>query len=173
MGVNMDLVTASAISIGVLGGIGALLLLSPFAMGLQIGVALIGLATFYQCGGKDAGLGKAIVHNIFGAVMALIMLLLVVYVPLGALLGSPLWIGICVFITLFILVYATKVAMLNDIAACILGYAALAGFALEGKNMAVAAGSLDNPFIKVVISLVIGAALGYIAEKAAGALAKK
>ncbi|MGD1036938.1 MAG: DUF1097 domain-containing protein [Roseiarcus sp.] len=169
----MDLITALAICISVLAGVAAFVLLSPFGLGLQIWVALIAWATFYHCGGKEAGLTKAITLNIFGAVMALIMLLLVVYVPLGALLGSPLWIGICVFITLFILVYATKVAMLNDIAACILGYAALAGFALEGKNMAVAAGSLDNPFIKVVISLVIGAALGYIAEKAAGALAKK
>ena len=170
-GVNMDLVTASAISIGVLGGIGALLLLSPFAMGLQIGVALIGLATFYQCGGKDAGLGKAIVHNIFGAVMALIMLLLVIFIPLSGAIGAPLWIGICVLITLFVLVVASKWATLGDIPASILGYASMAAFV--GSSAAVTGVSFDNPFVNVAISLIIGAVLGYLAEKLTGAVAKK
>jgi hypothetical protein len=168
----MDLVTASAISIGLLGGIGAfLLMLSPVALGLSVWAALIGLATFYLCGGKEAGLGKAIVHNIFGAVMGLILLLLVTFIPLGGAIGSPLWIGICVLITLFILVIASKWAKLGDIPASILGYAPLVAFV--GKNAAVAAVSFDNPFVNVAISLVIGAVLGYLAEKLTGALAKK
>jgi hypothetical protein len=142
-------------------------------MGLQIGVALIGLATFYQCGGKDAGLGKAIVHNIFGAVMALIMLLLVIFIPLSGAIGAPLWIGICVLITLFVLVVASKWATLGDIPASILGYAAVLALAFTGKTMAAPAVSLDNPFVGAVIALVIGAVLGWIAEKLTGALAKK
>jgi len=165
----MDLVTASAISIGVLGGIGAFLLLLPqVASDLSVWVALIGLATFYLCGGKEAGLGKALTHNIFGAVMGLILLLLV---PLGAAIWSPLWIGICVLITLFILVIASKWAKLGDIPASILGYAPLVAFV--GNSAAVTAVSFDNPFVNVVISLVIGAVLGYLAEKLTAALAKK
>ena len=165
----MDLVTASAISIGLLGGIGAfLLMLSPVALGLSVWAALIGLATFYLCGGKEAGLGKALTHNIFGAVMGLILLLLV---PLGAAIWTPLWVGICVLITLFILVIASKWAKLGDIPASLLGYAPLVAFV--GKNAAVAAVSFDNPFVNVAISLVIGAVLGYLAEKLTGALAKK
>ena len=163
----MDLVTASAISIGVLGGIGAFLLLLPqVASDLSFWVALIGLATFYLCGGKEAGLGKALTHNIFGAVMGLILLLLV---PLGAAIWSPLWIGICVLITLFLLVIASKWAKLGDIPASILGYAPLVAFL--GKNATTV--SFDNPFVNVVISLVIGAVLGYLAEKLTAALAKK
>ena len=165
----MDLVTASAISIGVLGGIGAFLLLLPqVASDLSVWVALIGLATFYLCGGKESGLGKALTHNIFGAVMGLILLLLV---PLGAAIWSPLWIGICVLITLFILVIASKWAKLGDIPASILGYAPLVAFV--GNSAAVTAVSFDNPFVNVVISLVIGAVLAYLAEKLTGALAKK
>ena len=166
-GVNMDLVIASAISIGVLGGIGAFLLLLPqVASDLSVWVALIGFATFYLCGGKEVGLGKALTQNIFGAVMGLILLLLV---PLGAAIWSPLWIGICVLITLFILVIASKWAKLGDIPASLLGYAPLLAFL--GKNAT--AVSFDNPFVIVVISLVIGAVLGYIAEKLTAALAKK
>jgi hypothetical protein len=46
-------------------------------------------------------------------------------------------------------------------------------FALVGGKLAVTTVSLDNPFINIVISLVIGAALGYVSQKVALALAKK
>ena len=48
----MDLITALAVSIGVLGGIATLVLLSPFGMGIQIWVAFIAWASFYHCGGR-------------------------------------------------------------------------------------------------------------------------
>ena len=72
-------------------------------------------------------------------------------------------------ITLFILVIASKWAKLGDIPASILGYAPLVAFL--GKNATTV--SFDNPFVNVVISLVIGAVLGYLAEKLTAALAKK
>ena len=84
----MDIITALAVSISILGGIAAFAFLSPFGMGLQIWAAFVGWATFYHCGGKEAGLGKAITHNVFGAVMALVLLLLVTQIPLGATLGG-------------------------------------------------------------------------------------
>jgi hypothetical protein len=170
----MDLITALAVSIGVLGGIAAFLFLSPIGVGLQIWAAFIGWATFYHCGGKEAGFGKTITHNIFGAIMAYIALLLVTQIPLGAALGVPLWAGICVLITVFILVYAAKWPTLSDIPASVYGYASTAGFALAGNKLgAVTAASLDNPLINIAISLIIGAALGYVSEKAAGAMVKK
>jgi hypothetical protein len=170
----MDLITALAISIGVLGGIATFVLLSPFGMGMQIWVAFIAWATFYHCGGKEAGLSKALANNIFGAIMALIALLLVTQIPLGAALGVPLWAGICVLITVFILVYAAKAPIISDIPAGVLGYAAVAGLALTGNKLgAVTSATLENPFIVGVISLIIGAVLGYISQKAAEAMVKK
>ncbi len=170
----MDLITALAVSIGVLGGIATYLMLSPIGMGLQIWAAFIAWATFYHCGGKEAGLTKTITHTIFGAIMAYIALLLVVHVPLGAALGVPLWAGICVLITVFILVYAAKAPALSDIPASVYGYAAVAGLALAGNKLgALTTGSMENPFVNVAISLIVGAVLGYISEKIAGALVKK
>jgi hypothetical protein len=170
----MDLITALSISIGVLGGIATLWMLSPIGFGLHIWAAFIAWATFYHCGGKEAGLTKAITHLIFGAIMAYIALLLVTQIPLGAVLGVPLWAGICVLITVFILVYAAKSPMLSDIPASVYGYAATAGLALAGNKLgSVTVASLDNPFVNIVISLIIGAVLGYISEKIAGALVEK
>ena len=170
----MDLITALAVSIGVLGGIATFVLLSPLGQGLQIWAAFIAWATFYHCGGKEAGLGKAITHTIFGAIMAYVALLLVTQVPLGAVLGVPLWAGICVLITVFILVYAAKWPTLSDIPASVLGYAAVAGMALAGNKLgAVTAASLDNPFINIALSLIVGSVLGYISQKVADALVRK
>jgi hypothetical protein len=170
----MGLITALAISIGVLGGIATFVSLSPIGLGLQIWAAFIAWATFYHCGGKEAGLTKTITHNVFGAIMAYIALLLVTQVPLGATLGVPLWAGICVLITVFILVFAAKQPMLSDIPASVYGYAAVAAMALAGNKLgAVTSGSMENPFIVIVLSLIAGAVLGYISEKIAGALVKK
>jgi hypothetical protein len=169
----MDLITALAVSIGVLGGIATYVLLSPIGMGLHIWAAFIAWATFYHCGGKEAGLSKALIHLIFGAIMAYIALLLVTQVPLGGSLGVPLWAGICVLITVFILVYAAKSPTLSDIPASVYGYAATAGLALAGNKLgAVTSASLENPFINIVISLIIGAVLGYISQKIALAMAE-
>lgn len=170
----MDLITALAVSISVLGGIAAYLFLSPIGMGLQIWAAFIGWGAFYHCGGKEAGLGKTIVHNVFGALVAWVLLLLVVKVPLGATLGVPLWAAICVVITVFVAVYAAKAPLLSDIPATVFGFAPTVGLALAGGKLgAVTATTLDNPFLNIAASLIIGAVFGYVSEKAAGVLVKK
>jgi hypothetical protein len=170
----MDLITALAVSIGVLGGIATYVFLSPIGLGLQIWAAFIAWATFYHCGGKEAGLGKAITHIVFGAIMAFIALLLITQIPLGATLGVPLWAAICVLITVFIVVYAAKWPMLSDIPASFMGYATTAGLALAGNRLGgLTTLNLEHPFINIVISMIIGAVLGYISQKIALALVKE
>jgi len=169
----MDLITSLAVSISMLGAIATFLALSPIGLGLQIWAAFIGWATFFHCGGKEAGLGKTITHNVFGAVLAYIALLLVTQAFAG-LLGVPLGGALAILITVFILVYAAKQPMLSDIPASVYGFAATAGLALAGNKLgALTSVSLDNPFINVVLSLIVGAVLGYISEKAAGAMKSK
>jgi hypothetical protein len=52
----MDIVTALALSIGLLGGVATYLYLSdPLVLGLQIWAAFIAWASFYHCGGKIQG----------------------------------------------------------------------------------------------------------------------
>jgi Protein of unknown function (DUF1097) len=158
-----------------LGGVWAWLCLGPFGgLGLSIWAGFVAWATFYHCGGKEAGLQKTIVNNVFGAIVAWIALLLVTEIPLAASLGLPLWAGICVAITVFALVIAAKIPSLSDIPAGVLGYACVAALALAGNKLgALTAASFENPLVNIVVSMVIGALFGYVSEKAAGAIAKR
>jgi hypothetical protein len=170
----MDLITALAVSISVLGAIAAYLFLSPFGMGLQIWAAFIAWASFFHCGGKEAGLQKTIVHNVFGAIVAWILLLMVTKIPLAGALGLPLWAAICVLITVFVAVYAAKAPMLADIPATVFGFAAVVGLALAGNKLgAITAMTLENPFFNIAVSMIIGAIFAYVSEKVAGVLVKK
>lgn len=171
----MDIITALSLSIGVLAGIATWLFLGPIGgLGLSIWAAFIAWGCFYHCGGKEAGLQKTIVHNIFGALMGWATLLLVTQTPLGASLGVPLWGGICVGVAVFLVVYVAKSPMLSDIPASVFGFASVAALSLAGGKLGVlTAASLENPLINIVISMVIGALFGYVSEKIAGVIVRK
>jgi len=171
----MDIITALSVSIGLLAGVATWLFLGPMGgLGLSVWAVFIAWASFYHCGGKEAGLQKTIVHNIFGVIDGWIALILVTQIPLGAALGVPLWAGICVAVTVFGLVIAAKNEMLSDIPASVFGFASIAAFALAGGKLgAVTAVSLENPLANIAISMVIGALFGYVSEKVAGAIVKK
>ena len=171
----MDIISALAVSIGLLAGVATWLFLGPMGgLGLSLWAAFVAWASFYHCGGKEAGLQKTIVHNIFGAVLGWLALLAISQMSLGTTLGVPLWAAICVAISVFVLVMAAKNAMFSDIPAAVFGYASIAALALAGgKLSAVTSGSLENPLINIVISMVIGALFGYVSEKVAGAIVQK
>ena len=172
----MGLIPALAISIGALGAIATYLFLGPLGgLGLSLWAAFIAWATFFHCGGKEAGLQKTITHNIFGAILAWIALLLITQIPLANSIGLPLWAAICVGVTIVVLVMAASNIALSDIPASVYGYASTVAYALTNpdKHLAtVTSASLDNPLINIVISMAIGAIFAYISEKVAGALAK-
>lgn len=171
----MDIITALALSIGLLAGVATWLFLGPMGgLGLALWAAFVAWASFYHCGGKEAGLQKTIVHNVFGAFLGWVALLAISQMSLGATLGVPLWAAICVAISVFVLVIAAKNPMFGDIPAAVFGYASVAALALAGgKLSAVTAASLENPFVNIVISMVIGALFGYVSEKIAGAIVQK
>jgi small basic protein len=171
----MDIITALAVSIGLLAGVATWLFLGPMGeLGLSLWAVFVAWATFYHCGGKEAGLQKTIVHNIFGAFLGWIALLAISQMSLGATLGVPLWAAICVTISVFVLVIAAKNPMFSDIPAAVFGYASIAALALAGgKLSAVSAASLENPFVNIMISMVIGALFGYVSEKVASAMVAK
>jgi Protein of unknown function (DUF1097) len=170
----MGLIPALAISIGALAAVITFLFLGPLAgLGLSVWAAFIAWATFYHCGGKEAGLQKTVTHNIFGSVLAWIALLLITQIPLAGSIGLPLWAGICVGVTVFVLVFAASNPALSDIPASVYGYAPVAAYALLATKLdTLTSASLTNPLINVVVSMIIGAVFGYVSEKIAGALAK-
>ncbi|MGH6923154.1 MAG: DUF1097 domain-containing protein [Propylenella sp.] len=169
----MDLIVALAISIGALGGIATWIVLGPLGAALQVWAIFIAWACFYHCGGKETGLKNTIICNIVGAVLAWIALLIVTNTGgIGGALPGGLWAGIVVGVTVFVLVLLAKVPALATIPAMVYGYAAVAAFGLLSPTANVTAGDFTNPLITIVVSMVVGAVLGYISEKIAGAMAK-
>jgi hypothetical protein len=173
----MDLIVALAISIGVLGGIATWVALGPLAGILQIWVIFIAWACFYHCGGGETGLKNTIVCTIVGAIVAWIALLIITSIDMSGSLGLPLWAGIVVGVTVLIMVLLAKVPALATIPAMVYGYAAVAGFFLlnafdtpPGADLTAA--NFTNPLVAVIVSLVVGAILGWISQKIALAMAK-
>ncbi|WP_018389023.1 DUF1097 domain-containing protein [Ancylobacter sp. FA202] len=168
----MPLVSALAISVGVLGGLATWLFLGPLAGGLQIWAAFIAWACFFHCGGKEAGLKATILANIAGAVMAWLTLLAVSRGGLGDTLGLPVWAGICVGVGVLVMILLGHLPAFAAIPAMVYGFAAMAAYTLltaDGLTNLTAA-SLANPLVTIVLSMIVGAALGYVSEKVAGML---
>ena len=167
----MSLITALAISIGALGGLATWVCLG-MVPGLQIWAIFIAWACFYHCGGGETGLKNTIVCNIAGAVIAWIALLIVVNTGgIGGSLPAGLWAGIVVGVTVAIMVLLANVPAFSTIPAMVYGYAAVAAFfLLSGANANVMAMDFTNPLVAVVVSMVIGAVLGYVSQKIGVAL---
>jgi len=169
----MPLLTALAVSIGVLGGIATYLFLGPLGgMGLQIWAAFVAWACFYHNGGKEGGLTTTIVCNIFGVIVAWLAFILFNAIVGG--MGAPLAAGIAVAIAAAAMCLAANVPSLSSIPSSVYGFACTAGFTLlagGGKLGNLFSGSFgDSPVLNIVASMVIGAVFGYASEKVAGML---
>jgi hypothetical protein len=163
-----------AISIGGLGGIATWLYLGPLGGMLQIWATFIAWGCFYHCGGKEAGLRTTIVCNIAGAVIAWVTLLIVVNTGgIGGALPAGLWAGIVVGVTVAVMVLVANIPMFATIPAMVYGYASVAAYGLLSPTANVTAGDFTNPLITIVVSMVLGAVLGYVSEKVGVALSAR
>jgi len=141
---------------------------------LQIWAIFIAWGCFYHCGGGETGLKNTIICNIAGAVIAWIALLIVVNTGgIGGSLPAGLWAGIVVGVTVAIMVLLANVPAFATIPAMVYGYASVAAFFLLSANANVTAADFTNPLVAVVVSMVIGAVLGWISQKIGVAMAAK
>ncbi len=163
---------ALSISIGVLGGIAAALCLGPLNL-ISIWAVFIGWACFFAIGGDNKALQNTIVCTILGAIIAWIGLVIFTGINLSDALSMPIWAGIVVAVTVFVLCLLANIEVFSSIPAGVLGYASVAAWALKTP------GALDNVtavtsgtgmYILIIISLVAGAVLGMISGKIAGAM---
>lgn len=159
----MDIITALAISIGLLGAVATYLFLTIGT--LQIWIGFIGWASFYHCGGGSAGLTKSVAANLWGVVCAFVALLVITQVNPG--LPGVLWPSIVVGVTAAILVLGAKIEAFSVIPATVYGYASTARYGLLSGASPTEI-NLANPLICVSLSLVIGGLFGIVSEKFAG-----
>lgn len=161
----MPLLTALAISIGVLAVIATWLFLGPLAaLGVQIWQAFVAWACHYHSGGKVAGTRNTIVCMIFGAIVGVLSVMGAGYLGALGAFAAPVAVGIGAAV----IVLAANIGALSTIPASVYGFACVAGLILLGKDMTPA-----KALLPTILSIVIGAAFGYVSEALGGMLAKK
>ena len=157
--------TALAISVGVLGAIATWLFLGPLGGALAIWAAFIAWGCFFHCGGKEQGLQSAILNNAAGAVIAGITLVVATRTGMADKLGLPVWAGICVGVGVAAMVLLANMPMFAVIPAQVYGFASVVAYTLmKDAAGSLTAGSMENPMVVVILSMIIGAVFGYVSE---------
>jgi hypothetical protein len=163
--------TALAISVGVLGAIATWLFLGPLGGALAIWAAFIAWGCYFHCGGKEQGLQSAIVNNAAGAVIGGLTLL-AAGAAIGGSMPAAVWPAICVGIGVAAMVLLANVPMFSVIPAQVYGFASVVAYTLmKDAGASLTAVSMENPVVVIILSMIIGAAFGYVSEKLAGMLA--
>jgi uncharacterized protein DUF1097 len=163
----MSSYVALAVSVGVLAVVATwLFFYDPVAaQNLQVWQAFIAWGCHYHSGGKASGTTKTIVCMSFGAVVGMTAGILAggAFASLGQF-AAPVAVGLGATV----ICLASKVPFLGTIPASVYGFASIAGLFLLGTGM-----SPTRALLPTILSIVIGAAFGYVSEALAGALGKK
>ena len=171
----MGIVTALAVSIGLLGGVATYLYLSDFlGLGLQIWAAFIAWASFYHCGGKIQGFTSSILANLWGIVWGALTVLAITKLGFAETLSLPIWAGICVAVGVGLMILGSNIPIFSAIPATVYGFAATVAFALlttDGVNK-LTEPDVHNTAAVIALSMIGGAIFGLISEALGGALAK-
>jgi hypothetical protein len=158
---------ALAVSVGVLAVVATWLFFwDPIAaQHLQVWTAFIAWGCHYHSGGKLTGTTKTIVCMSFGAVIGMTAGILATgaFASLGDF-AAPVAVGLGATV----ICLASKVPFLGTIPASVYGFASIAGLFLLGTGM-----SPTRALVPTILSIVIGAAFGYVSEGLAGRLAKR
>jgi uncharacterized protein DUF1097 len=180
----MPALFALSLSIAVLGAVWAYLALGPLSP-LLVWAGFIAWGCFFHSGGDTKALVKTISGNAYGALVAWIALLLIFKMGVGGA-GTAAIAGV-VGVTVFFLVIVASIEPLSVVPANVYGYAATVAYSLHQASAAAASpgergtgplqnlttAGLENPLVLLIVSMAIGAVLGFLSGKLAGALTKK
>ena len=159
----MTALTTLALSVGVLAVAATWLVLGMLpTFNVQIWQVFIAWACFFHSGGKTDGLKKTVICMVFGALDAMLAVMLIG--QLGAL--GTLAVPVAVGIGAAVIVLAAHVGLLATIPASVYGFASVAGLVLL-KGLA----PVDAIF-PTIASIVIGALFGWVSEWLAGKMTK-
>ena len=159
---------ALAVSVGVLAVVATWLFFSVdpvVAAHMQVWQAFIAWGCHYHSGGKLSGTTKTVVCMSFGAVVGMTAGTLATgaLASLGQF-AAPVAVGLGATV----ICLASKLPLLGTIPASVYGFASIAGLFLLGSGM-----SPTRALLPTILSILIGAAFGYVSEALAGALAKR
>jgi len=168
----MSQLSALSLSIALLGGIATWAFLA-FG-GVFIWAAFVAWACFFHTGGDVNALKNTIVGNLFGAFCAWAAAVVILAVPLASALSLPLWAGIVVGVSVWVVCMAANIKAFAVIPASFYGYASAFAYLLQTpEKLSLAkllSPSLENALIVVPVSMAIGAVLGFISGRLGGML---
>jgi len=170
----MNAIVATAVSVGVLGGIAAWLFLSVGS--ILIWAAFAAWACYFHSGGDQAALKSTIICNILGVVAAWVAALVILAIPLAEVLTLPVWAGIVVIITVAIYILLAQVEVFASVPGTTYGYACTFAYLLQTPDKlnldTLTSVTMSNALIVVIISMVIGAIFAFVSGKWAAAMTK-
>ena len=162
----MPALFALALSVGLLAVIDTWLFVVPLAGFLPglVWISFIAWGCHFHSGGGVKGSTTAIVGMSFGAVVGMVAVMLASG-PLAGLgdFAAPIAVGLGAAV----ICLASAVSLLSVVPASVYGFASIAGPIL------LAGMSPTEALIPTVVSVIIGAAFGYVSEMLANALTKK
>ena len=164
----MPKLASLAVSVGVLAVLATWLFgLHPLADAkLQVWQAFIAWGCYFHSGGKLTVGGKnTVVCMIFGSVVGMAAVLLAGQLGMLGSLAAPVAVGLGAAV----ICLAAALPFLATIPASVYGFASIAGLILLGGTGVTPVGAL----LPTVLSIIIGAAFGFVSEALADLLAKK
>lgn len=157
-----------AVTVGLLAVLDTWLYIGPLGTTILAGliwVSFIAWGCHFHSGGGTKGATTTIACMSWGAVVGLGAVMLATG-PLGTM-DPPVAFGIAVGLGAAIICLSSKVPLLATIPASVYGFASIAG------ALAVNDGDPKKAILPTIISIVIGAAFGYVSEMISNALTKK
>jgi hypothetical protein len=162
----MPKLIALAVSVGVLAVLATWIFgLDPLVVAkLQVWQAFIAWGCHFHSGGKFTGTRNTVLCMSFGAVVGMVAVLLAGQLGAIGTLAAPVAVGLGATV----IVLASAIPLLAVIPASVYGFASIAGLILLGTGV-----SPTSALVPTILSIIIGAAFGYVSEIVADALTKK
>lgn len=163
----MPVLIALAASVGLLAVVATWLFTGVHLLeagNLQVWQAFIAWGCYFHCGGKFAGGRSTVLCMSFGALVGMAAVMLAGQIGGLGQFAAPIAVGLGAAV----IVLASKLPLLAAIPASVYGFAAIAGLILLKPGM-----TPVNALIPTILSILIGAAFGYVSEAFAALLTKK
>jgi hypothetical protein len=152
-------------SIAILGGVDTYL--TATVLPIPVWVTFIAWASFFACGGGTAGFVKSIISNWMGIFIASCSLLAISIMP-----SSPLFAAVCVGIGSGCMILASALPGFGFPPAIVFGFASTVG-TMVATGHPITEASITNPGLIAAVSMLVGAAFGFVSEKFADALTSR
>ena len=162
----MPSLIALAVSVGVLAVVATwVFFLEPVSSAhLQVWIGFIAWGCHFHAGGKFTGTRNTVICMSFGAVVGMAAGWLAGQLGAFGAFAAPVAVGLGATV----IVLSSKLPFLAVIPASVYGFASIAGLFLLGAGM-----TPTNSLLPTVLSIIVGAAFGFVSEAVAGALTKK